>query len=101
MTSDTLFGLIGGFISVLVSINVFLLQRIQKQLDEAAGKLESKLSIIDFDKQTDAAVAIVRVANADTYKRFDDRITAVDHKLCCHGHTPNGEFVPYPRRKDS
>jgi hypothetical protein len=93
MSLDAMIGLIGGFIAVLVTIMVFMLVGIQKQLDTMAAKLEGKMDVLDHDKQALACTAALKEAVDHVTRRLDDKITVVDRKFCGHSHTAEGRIV--------
>jgi hypothetical protein len=92
MTIDAVIGIVGSFISILVTIMVFMLVSIQKQMGGIANKMEGKLDITDHDKQAQACAQALKDQAMTITGRLEDRITTIDRKLCNHWHPNNTEI---------
>lgn len=84
--------IIGGFISLLVTIMLFQQAGIKKQLGEIYNKLDKKLDEDDHEKQAITCVENIRSAFNATFQRLDEKIITTEKKLCSHYHNQSGDI---------
>jgi hypothetical protein len=89
----TLFGLIGVFISILVTIMISQQSTMRKQLTEIFHKLDDKMDRVDHEKQSAFCVESIRNAFGSTFQRIDEKVISVDKKFCGHSHTTEGHII--------
>jgi uncharacterized protein YdbL (DUF1318 family) len=109
MSLEVVFNVGLSVISILVTIVIYILMAIQKQISAVSDKMEGKMDVVDHDKQAEACASSLRTALTSTYQRLDDKIMSLDRKqeisdskLCSHSHTEDGRFIPnfMPKRYD-
>jgi hypothetical protein len=88
-----LFSLIGGFLSILVTISLVYMSQLKKDFQKIQEIIDNKLSIIDYEKDAKAYDENLRASFRQTYERFGDRLEYIDRKFCGHSHTPNGNII--------
>jgi hypothetical protein len=84
--ATALFGLVGVFISILVTISLAQLSGIRKQLVDMTSKLDNKMDESDHEKRSQICTENIKSAFAMTYARLDDKIIITDKKFCNHSH---------------
>jgi uncharacterized membrane-anchored protein YhcB (DUF1043 family) len=86
-------GLIGVFISILVTILLGMVRDLKKKVEDSMEKLETKLAIVDHKDMSLICVENIRTAFASTYLRLDEKLMSQHRAFRSHSHTSNDKLV--------